>query len=107
MAAKTVLNYLPRKSVVHELTGTTKLVFFLLFTFASMMTYDTRVLLALLLVSVGIFRLSKIRFSEVRFMMTFTLGSLCSTTVHLSVQSGSGHGALRYAARAFPPVLAV
>ena len=27
--------------------------------------------------------------------------------VHLSVQSGSGHGALRYAARAFPPVLAV
>ena len=73
MAAKTVLNYLPRKSVVHELTGTTKLVFFLLFTFASMMTYDTRVLLALLLVSVGIFRLSKIRFGEVRFMMTFTL----------------------------------
>ena len=73
MAAKTVLNYLPRKSVVHELTGTTKLVFFLLFTFASMMTYDTRVLLALLLVSVGIFRLSKIRFREVRFMMTFTL----------------------------------
>ena len=73
MAAKTVLNYLPRKSVVHELTGTTKLVFFLLFTFASMMTYDTRVLLALLLVSVGIFHLSKIRFREVRFMMTFTL----------------------------------
>ena len=34
---------------MHELTGTTKLVFFLLFTFASMMTYDTRVLLALLL----------------------------------------------------------
>ena len=33
----------------------------------------TRVLLALLLVSVGIFRLSKIRFREVRFMMTFTL----------------------------------
>ena len=27
--------------------------------------------------------------------------------VHLSVQSGSGHGALRHAARAFPPVLAV
>ena len=32
MAAKTVLNYLPRKSVVHDLTGTTKLAFFLLFT---------------------------------------------------------------------------
>ena len=29
MAAKTVLNYLPRESVVHKLTGTTKLAFFL------------------------------------------------------------------------------
>lgn len=33
MAANTVLNYLPRESVVHRLTGTTKLAFFLLFTF--------------------------------------------------------------------------
>ena len=32
MAAKTVLNYLPRESVIHKLTGTTKLAFFLLFT---------------------------------------------------------------------------
>ena len=36
MAAKTVLNYLDRDSVVHKMTGTTKLAFFLLFTFASM-----------------------------------------------------------------------
>ena len=45
MAANTVLNYMPRKSVVHDLTGTTKLAFFLLFTFASMITYNTWVLL--------------------------------------------------------------
>ena len=38
MAAKTVLNYLDRDSVVHKMTGTTKLAFFLLFTFASMIT---------------------------------------------------------------------
>ena len=73
MAATTVLNYLPRKSVVHELTGTTKLAFFLLFTFASMITYDTRVLVVLLAVSLAIFRLSHIRLREVRFMMTFML----------------------------------
>ena len=47
MAANTVLNYLPRESVVHRLTGTTKLAFFLLFTFASMITYNTCVLLGL------------------------------------------------------------
>ena len=73
MAASTVLNYLPRKSVVHELTGATKLAFFLLFTFASMITYDTRVLVILMAVSFGIFRFSHIKIREVRFMMVFML----------------------------------
>lgn len=83
MAAVTVLNYLPRKSVVHELTGATKLAYFLLFTFASMITYDTRVLVALLLVSVAIFRISHIRFREVRFMMTFMLVFLLLNNVFI------------------------
>ena len=43
-----VMSYIPGKSVIHALTGTTKLVFFLLFTFSSMLTYDTRVLLGLM-----------------------------------------------------------
>ena len=73
MAANTVLNYLPRESVVHRLTGTTKLAFFLLFTFASMITYNTWVLLGLLAMSISAFKLSKIRFKEVRFMMIFML----------------------------------
>ena len=73
MAAKTVLNYLPRKSVIHRLTGTTKLAFFLLFTFASMITYNTWVLLGLFAVSIVAFRLSKIKLKEVRFMMIFML----------------------------------
>ena len=73
MAAKTVLNYLPRKSVVHELTGTTKLAFFLLFTFASMLTYNTWVLLGLLAVSIAAFALSRISIFDVSFMLKFTL----------------------------------
>ena len=73
MAAKTVLNYLPRKSVVHQLTGSTKLIFFLLFTFAALVTYDTRFLIGLLVVSFAIFRLSNIRLREVKSMMYFTL----------------------------------
>ena len=64
MAAKTVLNYLPRESVVHKMTGTTKLAFFLLFTFASMITYNTWVLLGLLVVSLLAFRLSRIKFRD-------------------------------------------
>lgn len=73
MAAITVLNYLPRKSVVHELTGTTKLAFFLLFTFASMATYDTRVLIGLMVISFTAFRLSRIRIREVKGILLFML----------------------------------
>lgn len=73
MAANTVLNYLPRKSVVHELTGTTKLAFFLLFTFAGMITYNTWVLLGLMIVSFAAFKLSHIKLREVRFMLVFML----------------------------------
>ena len=73
MAAITVLNYLPRKSPVHALTGATKLAFFLLFTFASMVTYDTRVLIVLMAFSFAAFRLSRIRLREVRFMLVFML----------------------------------
>ncbi len=73
MANNTVLNYLPRKSVIHELTGATKLVFFLLFTLASMVTYDTRVLLGLMAVSFAAFAASRIRLREVRFILVFML----------------------------------
>ena len=73
MAAKTVLNYLDRDSVVHKMTGTTKLAFFLLFTFTSMITSNTRVTLGLFAVSLAAFKLSKIKYREVRFMMIFML----------------------------------
>lgn len=76
MASNPVMAYLPRKSVIHELTGTTKLVFFLLFTFASMLTYDTRVLIGLLIVSFTAFAISHIRFQEVKFVFWFMLAFL-------------------------------
>ena len=73
MAAKTVLKYLDRDSVIHKMTGTTKLAIFLLFTFASMITYNPWVLLVLFAVSLAAFRLSHIKYREVRFMMIFML----------------------------------
>ena len=83
MAAKTVLNYLERDSVVHKMTGTTKLAFFLLFTFASMITYNTWVLLGLFAVSLAAFKLSKIKYREVRFMMIFMLVFLLLNNVFI------------------------
>ena len=83
MAANTVLNYLPRKSFVHGLTGATKLAFFLLFTFASMITYDTRVLIGLMAVSFAAFKASRIKLREVRFMLVFMLVFLILNNVFI------------------------
>jgi len=71
MASTTALAYKERDSVIHKLTGTTKLVFFLLWSFGAMFTYDTRVLLAMFLISLLLFRLSKIKWNEVRFALIF------------------------------------
>ncbi len=67
-----LFNYLPRNSPVHRLTGATKLAALLLLSLAGMTSFDTRMLLALFLVSVVAFILSRIRLREVRVMLWFT-----------------------------------
>ena len=64
-----ILSYIKRKSPVHELTGTTKLIFFLAWSVASMVTYDTRVLTAMLIISVFIFKISRIRLRDISFVL--------------------------------------
>ena len=70
MAAK-VLNYIPKQSFIHSLSGTTKLIIFLSFSFLCGLSFDTRVLLVLLLLSFLGFALSKIKLSEIKIMSTF------------------------------------
>ena len=64
------LSYVERDSVIHKLTGTAKLVFFLSWSIAAMITYDTRILVAMILGGSYLFVLSKISFKEVRFVVT-------------------------------------
>lgn len=71
--AKKVLNYIPKQSFIHRLSGTTKLLIFLSFSFLCGLSFDTRVLLALLVLSVTGFALSKIRLSEIRVMSVFLI----------------------------------
>ncbi|WP_396327199.1 energy-coupling factor transporter transmembrane component T family protein [Hydrogenoanaerobacterium sp.] len=70
---KASLSYINRRSVIHSLTGTTKLIGFFFWSIGAMFTYDTRVLLAMFAMSVGIFLLSKIKFHEVSFALAFML----------------------------------
>ena len=67
----TVLNYIPKKSVIHSLTGTTKLFIFLLLSFASVITYDIRVLIGLFVFCMIAFFMSKITFKEIKPMIGF------------------------------------
>ncbi len=69
MAKVAILSYIKRKSPVHELTGTTKLIFFIAWSVSAMVTYDTRVLLCMLVLSVLIFKISKIRIRDISIVL--------------------------------------
>ena len=67
-----IFNYIDRPSPIHRLTGATKLVCLLLWSFAAMATYDTRLLVSLALLSLVLFRVSRIGIRDVSFMLGFT-----------------------------------
>ncbi|WP_300347997.1 energy-coupling factor transporter transmembrane component T [Clostridium sp.] len=69
----TMLTYIKKDSPIDRLTGATKLICFILWTLAAMLTYDTRVLLGMLIFSLIIFKVSKIEFKEVSFIIYFIL----------------------------------
>ena len=68
-----LFNYIPRRSVVHELTGAAKLVCMLCWTLAAMLTFDTRYLIALTVAALILFRVSRIKLSEVKVLLLFSL----------------------------------
>ena len=67
-----IFNYIDRPSPIHRLTGATKLACLLLWSFAAMATYDTRLLVFLALLSLVLFRVSRIGIRDVSFMLGFT-----------------------------------
>lgn len=69
MAKVAILSYIERRSPIHKLTGTSKLIFFLCWSIATMITYDTRVLLGLLIGSAIIFSISKIRLDDIKIIL--------------------------------------
>ena len=66
-----MLSYIKKDSPIHKLTGATKLICFLLWTIAAMITYDTRVLIGLFIAGIIVFKISKIKFEDVSFILYF------------------------------------
>lgn len=68
-----LLAYIEKDSWIHRLTGSTKLLCFLMWSMTAMLSYDTRVLFMMLGLSFILFKLSKIEFKEIAFVFYFIL----------------------------------
>ena len=68
-----VLTYAPKDTWIHRLSGVTKMIFFLLWSIAGMLTYDTRVLAVMLAFSLVIFKVSKTEWKQVGTVFKFIL----------------------------------
>lgn len=60
-----LLSYEKKDTWIHELSGVTKMLFFLLWCVVSALTYDTRILLLMIAVSFVIFRMARVRWEQV------------------------------------------
>ncbi|MDO5520348.1 MAG: energy-coupling factor transporter transmembrane component T [bacterium] len=69
----TSLSFIEKDSFIHNLTGSTKMVFFLLWSIAAMITYDTRILAVMLVAGIAIFRVSKLEWKDVKVAVNFML----------------------------------
>lgn len=69
----TMIGYSDIDSPIHKLTGASKLIALIIWTVASMITYDTRVLLGMFVISIIVFKISKVKFKQVSFVLYFIL----------------------------------
>lgn len=82
-----MLSYIKKDSPIHKLTGATKLIVFLLWAVAAMVTYDTRFLVGMLIIGLLAFKISKIEFKEISFVLYFILIFLLLNAVMIFVFS--------------------
>lgn len=80
-----LLTYVPKNTWIHRLSGFSKLLFFLLWTLTGMLTYDTRILLFMLVFSFVIFAMSKTEWKHVRTVFRFILLFLCLNLIFIFI----------------------
>lgn len=87
-----------RKSPIHSLSGATKLLCLILWSFASMITFDTRLLAALTVLAVVVMIVSKVRISDVKVLFWFSFVFMILNTFLIFVFSPE-HGVTVYGTR--------
>ena len=68
---KRLFNYTEADSLIHNLSGVSKLLGFMAMTFTVMLTYDIRVIAAVLVISIFVFRASGIRLRDLRVVLIY------------------------------------
>lgn len=81
------LGYIEAPSPIHKLTGATKLLCLVLYCIATMFTYDTRVLAVLLIFGLVCFKISRIPFKDVAFVVYFILFFLLINNIAIFIFS--------------------
>lgn len=71
------MTYMPKETWIHRLSGVSKMIFFLLWSITGMLTYDTRVLIVMLAISIVIFKVSETEWKQVGTVFKFILLFLC------------------------------
>ena len=82
-----ILSYTEKDTWIHRLSGITKLLFFLIWSIVGMLTYDTRVLIFMLVCSLVIFKVSKTDWHQVGAVFLFIMMFLALNLVAIFVLS--------------------
>lgn len=106
MKAK-LFDYIDRDNFIYNLSGLTKLVCFICMTFSVMFSYDIRYILFVMLLSVVFFRMSEIKFKQIKLMtiyvaifllMNFILTYVFSPQYGIEIY-GTNHELFRFSTR--------
>lgn len=82
-----MLEYTDLKSPIHKLTGATKLIALIIWAITAMVTYDTRVLILMFILSIVFFKISKVKFKDISFVLYFILVFLLINNVAIFIFS--------------------
>jgi len=91
MTGQRMMSYIEGDSPIHSLCGATKFIIFFLWSILVMVSYQTPILLALIILGIVFFAVSKIRYSDISFIvkiMTLFLGLNLATVYIFSPEQG-------------------
>ena len=83
----TMLEYSEIDSPIHKLSGASKLIALILWAIASMVTYNTFLLIGMFIFSVVVFKISKVPFKKVSFVLYFILVFLLINNIAIFIFS--------------------